>query len=46
MGGAEVFTHEVAKLWVRRGHEVTLFASEFPNCKKEEVVIPHSLPIF
>jgi glycosyltransferase involved in cell wall biosynthesis len=38
MGGAEVFTREVAKRWVRAGHEVTLFASEFPNCEKEEVV--------
>jgi glycosyltransferase involved in cell wall biosynthesis len=37
MGGAEVFTREVAKRWVKRGHEVTLFTSEFPNCKKEEV---------
>jgi len=33
MGGAEVFTREVAKRWVRVGYEVALFASEFPNCK-------------
>jgi len=38
MGGAEVLTHEVAKRWVRAGHDVTLFTSEFPNCKLEEVV--------
>jgi glycosyltransferase involved in cell wall biosynthesis len=38
MGGAEVFTHEVAKRWVEAGHEVTLFTSEFPNCKREEVL--------
>jgi len=38
MGGAEVFTYENIKRWVRAGHEVTLFASEFPNCKREEVV--------
>ena len=25
MGGAEVFTREVAKRWVKAGHEVTLF---------------------
>ncbi len=37
-GGAEVFTHEDAKRWVGKGHEVTLFASEFDGCKKEEVV--------
>jgi glycosyltransferase involved in cell wall biosynthesis len=38
MGGAEVFTYENAKRWVRTGHEVTLFTSEFPNCRKEEIV--------
>jgi glycosyltransferase involved in cell wall biosynthesis len=38
MGGAEVFTREVAKRWVEAGHEVTLFTSEFPNCKREEVL--------
>jgi glycosyltransferase involved in cell wall biosynthesis len=36
MGGAEVFTREVARRWVEQGHEVTLFASEFPGCKSEE----------
>jgi len=38
MGGAEVFTHENARRWVKTGHEVTLFTSEFPKCKREEVV--------
>jgi glycosyltransferase involved in cell wall biosynthesis len=38
MGGAEVFTREVAKRMVEKGHEVTLFTSEFLNCKKEEVL--------
>jgi glycosyltransferase involved in cell wall biosynthesis len=38
MGGAEVFTREVAKRWVQAGHEVTLFTSEFPKCKREEVL--------
>ena len=28
MGGAEVFTREVAKRWAKAGHEVTLFTSE------------------
>jgi glycosyltransferase involved in cell wall biosynthesis len=37
MGGAEVFTHEVAKRCVATGHDITLFTSEFPDCKKEEV---------
>jgi glycosyltransferase involved in cell wall biosynthesis len=37
MGGAEVFTREVASRFVKAGHEVTLFTSEFQNCKREEV---------
>jgi glycosyltransferase involved in cell wall biosynthesis len=36
MGGAEVFTREVAKRWVELGHEVSLFTSEFPGCKRQE----------
>lgn len=35
-GGAEIFTKEIARHWVKNGHEVTLFASEFQGCKKEE----------
>ena len=27
-GGAEVFTYENAKRWVKAGHEVTLFTSK------------------
>ena len=38
MGGAEVFTYEVAKRWVASGHEVNLFTSKFPDCKDEETV--------
>jgi glycosyltransferase involved in cell wall biosynthesis len=38
MGGAEVFTREVTRRWVKAGHEVTLFTSEFPGCKREEVL--------
>ena len=38
MGGAEVFTHEVAKRWVKAGHEVTLFTSEFAGCREEEIL--------
>ena len=38
MGGAEVFTYEVAKRWAATGHEVTLFTSKFPGCKNEETV--------
>lgn len=35
MGGAEVFTREVAKRRVRAGHGVTLFTSEFPILKRD-----------
>ncbi|NLB75251.1 MAG: glycosyltransferase family 4 protein, partial [Crenarchaeota archaeon] len=38
MGGAEVFTYEIARRWVNSGNEVTLFTSEFQNCKSEEVL--------
>ena len=37
-GGAELFTHENAKRWVAKGHDVTLFTSRFPNCKCEEII--------
>ncbi len=36
MGGAEVFTHEIAKRWAAQGNQVTLCTSTFPNCKTEE----------
>ncbi|MEA2520851.1 MAG: hypothetical protein QOI81_497, partial [Actinomycetota bacterium] len=37
-GGAEVFTHEVAKRWVARGHEVTLLTSRFRGSRPSEVI--------
>jgi glycosyltransferase involved in cell wall biosynthesis/O-antigen/teichoic acid export membrane protein len=37
-GGAEVFTHEVAKRWVEQGHEVSLLTSRFPGCSQFETV--------
>src|SRR5665811_1558618 len=37
-GGAEVFTHENAKRWVEKGHNITWFTSVFPGCKKEEII--------
>lgn len=37
-GGAEVFTHEIARRLLKKGNEVTLFTSEFDDCKKEEFV--------
>lgn len=37
-GGAEVFTHEVAKRWVAEGYEVTLVSSLFRNASQWEVL--------
>ena len=37
-GGAEVFTHENAKRWVEKGHNITWFTSKFPGCNKEEFI--------
>ena len=38
MGGAEVFTYELAKRLVASGHDVTLFTSKFSGCKNEETI--------
>jgi glycosyltransferase involved in cell wall biosynthesis len=38
MGGAEVFTYEVAKRWAASGHEICLFTSKFSGSKNEEIV--------
>ena len=37
-GGAEVFTHEVARRWAAAGHSITLFTSSFPGCREKEVI--------
>ncbi len=37
-GGAEVFTHEVAKRWVDQGHDVSLLTSRFPGAPALELV--------
>src|SRR3990170_217949 len=37
-GGAEVVTLEHAKAWVKKGHWVTWFTSEFENEKKTEKI--------
>ncbi len=36
-GGAELYTHQVAKRLARRGHEVTLFASRYPGSLDHEM---------
>ncbi len=37
-GGAEVYTHEIAKRLVKRGHEITLVSAGFKGGKLREVV--------
>ena len=37
-GGAEKATHEYAKGWVKAGHKVTLFTSDYTDCKSKEII--------
>lgn len=37
-GGAEISTHEHAKGWVKAGHSVTLFTSDYQGAKQEEII--------
>lgn len=37
-GGAEVFTHEIAKRLVLMGHKITLFTSAFAGSRKSEII--------
>jgi len=37
-GGAEVYTHEIARRLVKKGHSVTLFTAKFKGCKSTESV--------
>lgn len=37
-GGAEILTHEMAKRWVKKGHEVTQFSSWFDGAKEKEMI--------
>jgi len=36
-GGAEIFTHEVAKCWSISGNEVALLTAGFKGTKKERI---------
>lgn len=37
-GGAEVYVHELAKRWVKKGHKVTVFCGNDGKCLKNELV--------
>jgi len=37
-GGAEIYTHEIAKRLVLKGHEVTMFTSHFKNAPYEDEI--------
>ncbi len=36
-GGSELYFHELAKRWARKGHEVVWFSPMFDGAKKEEI---------
>lgn len=37
-GGAEIHLHEIFKRVAQAGHEITLIASKYKDCKKEEII--------
>ncbi len=37
-GGAEVYIHEIGKILVKKGHDITLFCGEYDGCEKESVI--------
>jgi glycosyltransferase involved in cell wall biosynthesis len=37
-GGAEIYTHEIAKRLVLKGYEVYLITARFPGCKTNEII--------
>lgn len=37
-GGAEVHIHEIAKRWVKWGHEVTLLCRKYKGCKEDDEI--------
>lgn len=37
-GGAEIFTHELSKGLIKKGHSVTIFSSSFEGAKNEEII--------
>jgi glycosyltransferase involved in cell wall biosynthesis len=37
-GGAQIYTHEIAKRLVKDGYKVTIFCSKYKNAKKEEII--------
>ena len=37
-GGAEILTHEMAKLWVEWGHSITQISAKFNDAKDEETI--------
>lgn len=37
-GGAEILTHEMARVWVRWGHEVSQISAKFPKSRDKEII--------
>lgn len=37
-GGSEIFFHEMAKIWTKKGHKITMIVGGWEGCKKEEII--------
>ncbi len=37
-GGAEIYTHEIAKRLAEKGYSITLFTSKFRGCRDEDII--------
>lgn len=37
-GGAEIYTHEIAKRLALKGHQIHLITAAFPGCEKREII--------
>lgn len=37
-GGAEIYTHEIAKRLALKGHQIYLITAAFPDCEKSEII--------
>ncbi len=37
-GGSELYFHEMAKIWITKGHEVDWICGGWENCKKQETI--------
>ena len=38
VGGAEIILYELAKRWIKKGHQITWFSRSFKNALPEETI--------